>query len=197
MSEASDNQLVQRILAGETDAETQLLHRFSARIARKVSYHLGPGNPDLKDVTADIQLAVLMSLRDGKFDINRGSSISSYVYGVTANKIRDYFKSQKKSPFATDSLPENIVTVNEAYDVEQKEIRAMLNEILGKLKIKYKEVLYLRYYKEMSIEEISRRIGLPPRRVSERIHYALKLIRKRCEKEKVFSILFSLFLIYI
>ena len=92
MLEASDRDLVEKIKTGDTQAEIRLLKRFSPRISRKVSYHLGTGNTDLQDITADIQLAILMSLRDGKFDIDRGSSLGSYIYGVTTNKIRDYFK---------------------------------------------------------------------------------------------------------
>ena len=175
-----DKKLVERIQSGETEAETELLQKYGAPIIRKVSFDLGTGNADWRDVAADVQLALLISLRQGRFDVNRETSLGSYVYGITVNKIRDYFKAKKKRPFTAESLPAGIVSVTEAYDIEKKEVQAQLKNLLGKLKLKYQEVLYLRYYEELSISEISQRIHLPPRRVSERIHYAVKLLRKKC-----------------
>jgi len=195
MLEARDKNLVDRIRAGEIEAETELIQKFGPVIARKVSFDLGAGNSDWRDVAADAQLALLISLRQDKFDVNRGTSLGSYVYGITVNKIRDYYKTQKKRPLLKESLPECIVSAAEAYDIERKEIRSQLRTLLGKLKLKYKEVLYLRYYQELSVTEISQKINLPPRRVSERIHYAIKLLRKECHPKKDFSIFLNVILI--
>jgi RNA polymerase sigma factor (sigma-70 family) len=195
MLEAVDKNLIVRILQGETKAETELLQKYGPLIARKVSFDLGAGNADWRDVAADAQLALLISLRDGKFDIDRGTSLGSYVYGITINKIRDYFKTQKTRPLVKESLPECIVSAAETYDLERKEIRSKLRTLLGKLKIKYQEVLYMRYYEELSITEISEKINLSPRRVSERIHYAITLLRKECHGKGQFSIFFSFILI--
>ncbi len=195
MLETNDRNLVEKIQAGDTDAEVELFQRYGPLISRKVSFDLGARNADLRDVAADVQLALLISLRHGKFDVNRGTSLGSYIYGITINKIRDYFKTQKTRPLTADPLPECIVSAAEAYDLEKKEIRSRLRILLGKLKMKYKEVLYLRYYEGLSITEISQKIHLPPRRVSERIHYAIKLLRKRCHGQEQFSIFLSVILI--
>jgi len=197
MLETYDKNLVERIQSGETKAETELFKKYSTQIARMVSHKLGVGNTDWRDLAGDIQMVLLISLRQGKFDMNRGASLGSYIYGITVNIIRDYFKTQKKRPLITESLSERLVGVAEAYDIEKKETQLLLYTLINKLKLKYKEVLYLRYYKELSITEISEKINLPPRRVSERINYALKLIRKKCEKEEFFSIFGSVFLIFI
>lgn len=195
MLDAHDRDLVERIQAGETKAETRLFQKYSPLIARKVSFDLGARNADWRDVAANAQMALLISLRQSKFDVNRGTSLGSYVYGITVNKIRDYFKSQKTRPLITDPLPECIVSAAVAYDIEKKEIQSQLRALLGKLKLKYKEVLYLRYYQELSITEISEKIHLPPKRVSERIHYALKLLKKKCQGKEKFSIFLSFIII--
>ena len=85
----------------------------------------------------------------------------------------------------------------EEYELERKETQDILRNLLKKLKLKYKEVLYLKYYEELSVNEISERIKLPPRRVSERLHYGVKLLRRECKKENIFSILWGFLLIYI
>ena len=49
---------------------------------------------------------------------------------------------------------------------------------LDKLKPRFREVLFLYYYQDFTREEVARRLGLTPRRVSERVNYAHKLLRK-------------------
>ena len=197
MLDSSEKKLIERIKSGDATAETELFRMYGVRIARKVSYNLGPGNADWRDVAGDVQMAVLISLRKGQFDETKGMSLGAYIYGITTNKIRDYFKTQKKRPFLPEKLPEGMVSVAEAFDVEKKEMRALLNQLLSKLKLKYKEVLYLRYFEELSVSEISKKLNLPPRRVSERINYALKLARKKCENKNIFSILALIMIILI
>ena len=46
------------------------------------------------------------------------------------------------------------------------------------LKPKFKEVLNLYYYQELSRDEVAAKLGISPRRVSERLNYAQKLLRK-------------------
>jgi len=46
------------------------------------------------------------------------------------------------------------------------------------LKPKYRDVLYFYYYQELSREEVAARLGISPRKVSELVNYALKLLRK-------------------
>lgn len=191
-----EKKLVEQILKGNRNAEQELFAGFDKKIIRKVRLSIGLSNPDWKDIVSEIQLAVLESLRHGRFDVQRGSSLGSYIYGITMNKIRDYFKQQKKKKrFAIDSEGMEDPSADEIDDFEQKERSYLLRGLLKGLKLKYKEVLYLRYYKEYSISEISQIINLPPRRVSERINYAVKLLKKECDKNKLFSIFFCIGLI--
>lgn len=191
-----EKDLAAQILSGNRYAEHELLAGFDPKIIRKVRLSIGMANEDWKDIVSDIHLAVLYSLRNGRFDVQRGSSLGSYIYGITMNKIRDYFKQQeKRKRIAADSERMEDCSAEENDDLEQKEMSHLLRALLKRLKLKYKEVLYLRYYKEYSIGEISQMIGLPPRRVSERINYAVKLLKKECDRNKLFSIFFCIGLI--
>jgi RNA polymerase sigma-70 factor (ECF subfamily) len=55
-------------------------------------------------------------------------------------------------------------------------------EAIRKLKPKYREVLYLYYYKELSREEVAQKLGITTRRVSERVNYSQKLLKKLIQK---------------
>ncbi|MDZ7391614.1 MAG: sigma-70 family RNA polymerase sigma factor [candidate division KSB1 bacterium] len=181
--------LIEAIQAGSLQAESELLLHFRQRIIHKVRFSLGLSNKDWEDVVSEVQLALLSSLRHGRFDVSKGVPLGSYVYAITMNKIRDYFKQHKKEQTViADPGSENDMVVEEEDSLEHQELKTFLRGGLARLKLKYREVLYLRYFKEYSITQISQEIKLPPRRVSERIHYALKLLREQCKKEDFFSI---------
>ncbi|MBN1351749.1 sigma-70 family RNA polymerase sigma factor [candidate division KSB1 bacterium] len=190
MTKAKEIELVKRIAAGDQSGETELFAHFNLRIIRKVRLSLGAGNEDWQDVVSEIQLAILASLRKGMFDLQKEIPLGSYVYGIMMNKIRDYFKVAKKRAMETQiSSAHHDIGAEDEPEFEKQEIRLLVKNKLEKLRLKYKEVLYLRYYKNLSISQISAEIDLPPRRVSERLNYAIKLLRKECENSNLFSIL--------
>lgn len=192
-----ERKLAQRIEQRDPQAERELLSLYGSRIARKVMYAIGAQNDDWKDVVNDIILAILENLRSGKFDAQRGTPLGSYIYGITNNKIHDYYKLRKKQMQQRTLDQSADFGVAEEFEVERRELQTFMKKMLKELKHKYQQVLYLRYYEEMSIAEISERIGLPPRRVSERLNYAIKLLRKKMKKKKYFSIFAGIFLIII
>ena len=64
----------------------------------------------------------------------------------------------------------------------ERERAEMIARHLEKLKPKYKVILYLYYYKELSRNEVAQKLGISPRRVSERVNYAQKLLKKMMKK---------------
>jgi RNA polymerase sigma-70 factor (ECF subfamily) len=167
---------VQRIAAGDAAAEHELLLFFEEKIARLVRAKIGAKNEAAQDLMQEIRIAVIRSLRAGRFNADAGR-LGSYIYSLAKHKIIDYLKSPKRSkplefeieiPDATDLQEE----------MEKEESIAALRRLLEKLPYKYKEVLYQRYFLDRSIDEISAALDLPPRRVSERINYAKKLLRQ-------------------
>ena len=199
MNTNKDHELVRRIQDGDYTAENELFARFNSRIKNQVIKYLGKTNENWKEVVGEARMAILINLRAGKFNSQHGSTLGSYIFGITMNKVRNFYKiANKEIQVSPDVSPEFLTEdFEEEHEFEKEEMRKLLKDMMGKLNLKYQEVLYLRFYEDMSVIQISERIKLPKRRVSERIHYALKLLRKKCEKEKYFSILFAFCLIII
>ena len=173
--------LLERIRTGEdNEAETELLTRYGQRIEKKVNYHIGHYNPDSLDIISESKIAVLLSLREGRFDLSKNIPLGSYIHGITRNKIRDYFKNQQTDRTTTmDVIEDSSQSSDISGELERKELRNIMRIYLSSLDIKFQEVLHLKFYEQLTISEISNRINLPPKRVSERIHYALKKLKKK------------------
>lgn len=183
MNKQNEIALIEAIRKRDPEAEKELFRVFTPRILSKVHYTLGTHNQDCRDLVSDIQISMLMSLRKGRFNTDKGISLGSYVYGITRNKLKDYFHDRKKKNVSADPSVLDCSGIEDDHEFERDELHQMLRQLLKKLKFKYQEVLYLRYYEEYSVREISEQLNLPPRRVSERLHYALKLLRKKCPKK--------------
>ena len=193
-----DNVLFERIRNGDQAAKKKLVSRTHEQVNSVVRSRLGWQNEDCGDLINKVYLATFKSLQDGKFEPTKGTSLNAYVYGITRNKIRDHYKEKDKDKVVRDNPPLDLDLVEEAkaqQELEREERAKALRKVLEKLDKKYQEVLYLRYYEDLSIGEISEHISLPAPRVSERINYAKKLLRKDLEKMNDFSILGSFLLI--
>ena len=77
--------------------------------------------------------------------------------------------------------------MTERFDQENIELREALHQLIDRLAPKYREILYLRYYEELMPMQIGRRLNLPAQKVSERLSYAVKLLREEAHRQDFFS----------
>lgn len=169
-----ENNLIDRIKNGDSSAETELITHYRDRIIAIVQQRIDTNNLYWEDICSEIQTAMLIRLRQGKYKPDKGS-LSSYIYGIALNKIRDYFKEEKKQRSILDNQ-----SLDKLADQSKHELPEKIREAIKTLKIKYKEVIYLRFYEGKSIAEIADHLQIESKRVSERIHYAITLLQKKC-----------------
>jgi RNA polymerase sigma-70 factor (ECF subfamily) len=155
----------------------EIVAKYRPIVSYRVKKSIGMQTPDWEDVVNEIMLNMIDKLNSGDF---RGdSSIGTYIYTITSRRIVDFIRQKSK---ALKYAPEPPSAPTPIERVENRERAKLVARNLEKLKPKYKEILYLYYYRDLSREEVSEKLGIPPRRVSERIHYAQKLLRKLIAK---------------
>ena len=156
----------------EIDLEA-VVARFRPVIGFKIRRALGWQNPDWEDLTNEVLAQTIAKVRSGEF---RGESkIGTFIYTITCRRIVDHIR--EKSKIARRFPAENDAAA--AQDrIEREERLRELATAVAALPPKYREVLDLYYYREMSREETAVRLGITPAQVSERVHYARKLLQK-------------------
>ena len=183
--------IITRITAGDSEAENYFFSHFRERIQFLVRVRSRGNIPaqDQEDIVSEIQQAILINLRKGGFDTERGKPLEAYIAGISSNIVAQYFRNLKREKNNVDidlqhhiENPGNILS-----DLINEERREKLRNYLQRLKQKYKEVLVLRIYENKSIDEIAKQLNLDRRRVSERINYAFKLLLKECKKDNYFQ----------
>ncbi len=173
--ERDETALIAAIAAGDRTAEEEVFLRFAPRVRGLVESSLRHG-PDCEDLTCVILEDVIAGLRRGSF---RGESrIGTYVYAVARNKIAEHLR--RRRPAAT-GIPANLPDRSPTPDVEvvREELDAAIRSALQELPPKNRTVLYLYYYRGMTIGRIASSLDVPPRRVSEWKDYGLGVLRSR------------------
>ena len=151
----------------------EICQKYRSVISFRVKKSIGASTPEWEDVVNEIITNVIEKIRKGEF---RGeSSIGTFIYTITSRRIIDYIRQKSK---VLKHVPEPTLYPHPHEYIENKEKAEIMAKAIKKLKPKYREVLYLYYYKDLSREEVAQKLGIPPRRVSERVNYSQKLLKK-------------------
>ncbi len=151
----------------------EIVAKYRPVVSFRVKKSIGVQTPEWEDVVNEIMVNVIEKLKKGEF---RGeSSIGTFIYTITSRRIIDFIRSKSK---VLKHAPEPNPYASPEENIENKEKAEWIARAIEKLKPKYKEVLYLYYFKDLSREEVAKKLNITPRRVSERVNYAQKLLRK-------------------
>jgi RNA polymerase sigma-70 factor (ECF subfamily) len=151
----------------------EVVVKYRPVVSFKVRKSLGAHTPDWEDVVNEVITQVIEKVKKGEF---RGdSSIGTYIYTITSRRIIDHIRQKTK---VLRSVPEPVPLPDPCANAETRERAQMLAQAIQQLKPKFKEVLNLYYYQELTRDQVAERLGISPRRVSERLNYAQRLLRK-------------------
>ena len=89
---------------------------------------------------------------------------------ILVNTCRDRLRSARRQ--ATDISVEVAMTSGDQYG--QANDRDLLANAIAGLSPDHQVVVALRYYRDLPVDEIARRLDIPPGTVHSRLHYALK-----------------------
>ncbi|MEP6754298.1 MAG: RNA polymerase sigma factor [Chthonomonadales bacterium] len=179
--EDADNYLVSRFLDGDRSAFDTLFAKYQDYVYNIVFGILG--KPDeSQDVTADVFVTVFRSLKG----FRRGSRFATWLYRIAVNRAVDSTRSARLRswlPFddATREIPDTADTPERVFD--KKESRGIVQKVLMKVPVKYRDILVLRYYQDLSIEEISEVLSCTISAAKVRLHRARLQFKEKYVEE--------------
>ncbi len=175
-SRSPDAELIRRLQQGDIEALGKLFETHKALVYRTA---LGI----LRDARAaeDILQEVFVRLYTYAASIDPERSFKPWLYRVTVNLSYDW--SSKKSPRPLNDMLEWLSGVAGGFpapdrSTDEKETARMVREVIAELPTTHRAVIVLFYMENLSVEEISRVLDLPPGTVKSRLHYARKRLRE-------------------
>ena len=110
-------------------------------------------------------------------------AFSTWLYKIANNNCIDYLRKQKNDPCSRDksnSQNQQSEMIDQAFDPEENFIREqrqrILRDTVDKLNPRYRQLIRLRYFEELSYEEISVALSLPLGTVKAGIFRARELL---------------------
>ncbi|MGN4817456.1 sigma-70 family RNA polymerase sigma factor [Bacillus cereus group sp. MYBK139-2] len=134
-----------------------------------------------EDVTQDIFMKCYKSLHTYKGK----SNVKTWLWRIAINQCKDYIKSwYNKKVIVTEDESAYMGVQNDSVEqtvMQNAEDRELASAVMN-LPIKYREVIYLFYYEELSIKEIATVIEIKENTIKTRLKKAKELLKKGLEE---------------
>lgn len=150
----SERQLIDGIQSGDREALRRLYERFS-RFAMGVALRYVPEREDALDVVHDSFVVILTSINS--FEYCGEGSLRNWVSKIVCHHAIDWIKKHEQLSFSDQMLDE--IEENEEVAIEEVP-KDLLNEMIGRLPLRYRVVINLRAFEELSHKEIALRLGI-------------------------------------
>ena len=179
----SDAELLRLMLAGDEEAFAALYRRRQGGVYR-FALQMSGSEAVAEDVVQEVFLALV---REGhRFDAARGSSLSSYLYGIARNHVLRVFEKERPTVALveeeTGEAPahENLIARGDPLgDLTRADEVGRLRQAVLALPAHYREVVVLCELHEMSYAEAAEALGCAVGTVRSRLHRARAMLAEK------------------
>jgi RNA polymerase sigma-70 factor, ECF subfamily len=183
---ATDEELVARSIAGDTESFNQLILRWERPIYALAYRQIGRED-DARDVVQEAFLRAFRALPGFKGQ----AKFSSWLYRITLNLCRDWMRRERRAPFvqpsdgaeaddlisSAPSHAESIETVVTRNDLSRRVASAMRT-----LPEEQRSAIILKEYHGLTFQEIAELQGCPLSTVKTRLYQGLTVLRRELER---------------
>ena len=182
-----DLKLIQRALkTGDPDAYNQLMKLYRDPIYFMLYEKVGD-----QEIAKDLTIEALGKAFKKLHMYTPNFTFSTWLYTVAKNNCIDYLRKNKLTTVSIDKIIEDSKERKNNFNIAssdpdpekimiKKQRVAILRQIVNQLKEKQRELVKLRYFKEMSYEEIAETLDIPLGTVKAQLHRS---------REKLFKIM--------
>ena len=205
MDASAETEMVKRCRRGETRAWDDLFDLHYSATARFLGQWGGSWTPeDIEEICQETFLAVVRNLRA----FHGQSRLQTWIFRIAMNKARDYLEKQQAAKrgggsvlWSLDALDfETGLSLDLPSPTPAPDAVAMTAEnvdrvgtALTRLSTAAREIILLRYFADLSYEEIAQTLGLKPKTVSSRLSKSLDrlevVLRQMAQEEEVRGVL--------
>lgn len=162
-------------LIGDKNYQEILLQKLKPLIYKNIYRHWNPSDTITEDLAQEGYVLILESLKN--YDEKRSVHFLQYIKIKIIYFYKNYFRNNKKNEIL---LTANISNAsNNILDIVI--IKEEMSELLGNIKVlntKEQMILYLYYYQQHSISEISKILNIPYHTVKGKKQVAIKKLKK-------------------
>lgn len=170
----SDEVLVERVIAGNTNLFAEVVERYQQPLHR-YAMTLVHDTQVAQDIVQEALIKAYTNLRG----FNTKRKFSSWVYRITHNQAMDYFRTQRRFT-SLEELPAVVQSLVSRADVEasfdEQLLREKIEHVIDRLPVQYRSVVVLYYLEHKKYSEIGEVLKVPEGTVATWLRRAKKLL---------------------
>lgn len=165
---------------GDPAAVSVLFDRYGQRLLRS-AYLLCGNETEAQDLTQDTFVQAMRSAHR----FRGGSSLYTWLHAILLNLVRHYHR--KRRPIVCDDALAREQPDPGAEETPFAADTALAHSRLGAalqtLSLPHREVLILRYFENMRVDQIAAHAGVSRGTVKSRLHYAIAALQRQLPEE--------------
>lgn len=189
LQEMSDQDLVRLYAEGNNDAFKYLLYRHKDYIYSYI-YSFVHNHDDSNDIFQELFIKVISCIRNNNY--NEEGKFRNWVLRIAHNMVMDYLRASVANTTVSAENEDftllnnkDICEGNIEDSIVDDQINTDLIKLVQFLPENQREIVYMRYYKNMSFKEISDKLGCSINTSLGRMHYAILNMRKMAKENKL------------
>ncbi len=172
--------VVERCQAGDEGAFEALFEAYKNLVYRTAYLMLGTTH-EAEDALQEVFLKVCRSLES--YDPSKGA-FTTWLHRITMNHCLNQRRKRRPAPLEF-AESEDALASRQPSAERQVERDDSLRRALGHLSQKLRAVVVLRYYLDLSYDEIGQVLEVPAGTVKSRIHSALRVLRRELADDEL------------
>lgn len=189
LSACTDDELVCRYVDGNNEAFDVLLKRHEAKIYSYI-YYIIKDRDKADDIFQETFVKAIMTIRQGRYTGN--GKFFSWISRIAHNLIIDSYRQEKiENNISNDDETLDIFNRKELSEgniedhIIQSQINSDIRRLVEALPDNQREVVKLRYYKNLSFKEIADVTNVSINTALGRMRYAILNIRRMAEQYNI------------
>jgi RNA polymerase sigma factor (sigma-70 family) len=200
ISYASDEELVEKILGGETMHFEALIRRYNP-LLYKIARSYGFNHHDAEDLMQESHVAAFLYLETFRKEATYKTWLTRIYLNRCHRKLNDgYLQHEELSDDfftpQTVSMPTSAEREEPANKLINKELGRVLEKSLQQIPLAYRSVFVLREIEGFSVAETAELLGITQVNVKVRLNRAKAMLQKQLEKFYSAADLYAFHLIY-
>lgn len=185
----SDDKLVHSYANGNNEAFDELLRRYQGRLLNYIIQLVG--NRQLaEDVFQETFVKAIVTIRQGNY--TESGKFGAWLSRIARNLVIDHFRQEKSEPtVSADNADVDILNRKELSDVTIEDdlvdlqIRDDVRRIIRELPHAQRQVLEMRYYRNLSFKEIAEKTDVSINTALGRMRYAILNMRRIARERNI------------
>ena len=185
----TDDQLVAAYAKGNNDAFDALLQRHQTRVYNCI-YQMVRERSLAEDIFQETFVKAITTIRQGRYTEN--GKFAAWINRIARNLVIDFFRQEKiEASVSADDDNFDILNRKELSEdtvedlIIDRQIRDDLRKLIRHLPKSQRQVLVMRYYRNLSFKEIAEATGVSINTALGRMRYAILNIRRIADENAI------------